>query len=172
MGGRGSSSGSERGALADVFAGRVPSESDIKTGNATYGGIPIVYNPNKQNEASNLTSSIEVGDQLFQQSASGQREILNHEVSHNYSDDMIARYATERGFMDAFVQERPVPQGSAAWERGQRTYRMGLYGDIGATALVETTTLAIQEYISNPEALRQRSAAAYGFVRRFVRGRR
>lgn len=163
-----------------LFGGRgasgkhsVPSEEEIKMGIATYGGIQIQYNPNMDADARNQTTRILVSDKFFSHDEATKRDILTHEVSHNLSDKLIERNSSDWDrFSNAFVTEKPVPKGSAAWERGQRTYIEGLYGDIGSTAIVETTTRAITEYMVNPERLRSRSQSAYNIVNKFMRGRK
>lgn len=164
MGGRGGSSGMGKGA--------VPSESSIKGGQAEYNGLPVKYDVNLENEASNHYSYITVGDKFFRLDAESQRSVLNHEVAHTISDDMILDNSGNQSFIRAFVQEKSVPVGSTAYNRGQRTYFEGLYGDIGATALVETTTRAITEYLNNPSSLRKRSQRAYDEVRKYMNRRK
>ena len=157
------------GALNMGKLDRVPSETDIKMGTAKFGGIPVYYSNERDNEADNHYNYINVHDKFFQLDEEARRTILTHEVAHTYADDMIAQNAARSEFMRAFITQKPVPVGSAAYERGQRTYMEGLYGDIGSTALVETTTRAIVEYTQSPETLMQRSPAAYREIRRFLR---
>lgn len=177
MGGRGSKApagGDKRngyGATRTLGnAGSVPQREDIESGNAEYGGIPLRYHPEIDNEASNYTTEIWIGKKFFDYPKETQQHILNHEVAHNWSDEMMAQHSGDwNTFASKFIQEKEVPKSSAAYQQGRRTYFEGLYGDIGGTALSETTTRAITEYLDNPQRLRERSEAAYREVDRFVK---
>ena len=149
---------------------RVPSYEEIVDGTATYGGFPVRYNPRMSAEAHNLTTFIEVSDKFFDYGESGQQHILNHEVAHNLSDDLMYEHSGDwNEFASAFITEKHVPETSLAYERGQQTYWEGLYGDIGATALSETTTRAITEYLDDPDGLKRRSLEAYEVIDEFMR---
>lgn len=151
---------------------KVPTRDEIASGTATYGGLPVRLNVEMHADAHNLTSLIEVSNKFFEHPLEGQRYILNHEVAHNWADELMAQNTGRwQKFTSAFIQEKPVPKGSLAWDRGQRTYYEGLYGDIGAIAASETVTRAMTEYLDNPARLRSRSKAAYNEIRRFVRGK-
>lgn len=169
MGGRGSSN---PGGNSNSVLGRnnkVPSEDEIKQGVGQYGGLPVRYEPRMSADARNHTTEIVVSDKFFKHDYETREHILNHEVAHNYSDEMISENSGRfRQFSSAFIKQKKVPEGSQAYERGQRTYFEGLYGDIGATAILETTTRAITEYLDDPSRLRRRSRRAYNEVKRFM----
>lgn len=149
---------------------KVPSEEDIKSGNAYYAGLKVVYDPNAKEDASNWTTFIKVTDKFFAHDNKTQQHILNHEVAHNFSDDLMSKNTGRwNEFASAFIKEKKVPEGSMAWERGQRTYWEGLYGDIGAIALSETVTRAITEYLDNPDRLKQRSQMAYDEIDKYMK---
>lgn len=157
---------------ADSFFGKndpVPDEFDIKYKNATYGGLPIKYDPRAKEDASNWTSEIHVSPKFFEHDEDTQRHILNHEIAHNYSDDMMREHTDDwKEFTSIFVQEKEYPKSSEAYRSGSRTYHEGLYGDIGAISLSETLTRALTEYFDDPERLRSRSEKAYSAIDEFV----
>lgn len=170
MGGRGSAN--TRNATTVLGSSRVPTKDEITMGRASYGGLPVYYHPEIDSEARNLTTEIWVSNKFFDQPSNIQQHILNHEVAHNWSDEMQAEhYGDWQKFSSNFIEEKPVPKGSLAYERGQRTYWEGIYGDIGATSINETTTRAITEYLDNPQGLKSRSKKAYDIVREFVKRR-
>ena len=151
---------------------RVPSREEISSGSATYGGLPVRLNVDMSADAHNLTSLIEVSNKFFDHDPETQRHILNHEVAHNWADELMAQNSGRwQKFTSAFIQQKQVPKGSLAWERGQRTYWEGLYGDIGAIAASETVTRAMTEYLDNPRRLRSRSRKAYNEIHRFVKSK-
>ena len=171
MGSRGNSG--LRGATAILGSSHVPTRDEITLGDATYGGLPVLYHPEINSEARNLTTEIWVSDKFFKQPKNIQQHILNHEVAHNLSDEMqMEHYGDWNKFSSNFIEEKPVPETSLAYQRGQRTYWEGIYGDIGATAVNETTTRAITEYLDNPAGLRARSKKAYKVVDEFMKRRR
>ena len=135
-------------------------EEDIKNGKGTYQGLPIKYIPSKSNEASNHTTYIEVGNKFFDLSVGGQRAVLDHEVAHNVSEDIIGSDFENAAII--FLTKKVAPQGSA---RAGETYYEGIYGNIGATALSESVTEAVREYNNNPDDLRKRSESAYNFIK-------
>lgn len=148
----------------------VPTEEDIIFGLASYGGLPIKYNPNMPADARNMSTFIEVSDKFFTHDTATQQHILNHEVAHNFSDMLCAEHTGDwQKFCSAFISEKDIPPTSLAYERGQRTYWEGLYGDIGATAIWETTTQAITEYLDDPHRLKQRSQDAYTIIDEFLK---
>lgn len=157
---------------ANRYLGRnssVPSKESVVSGNAEYAGLPLVYKPNLHAEAENFTTEIWVSDKFFNQPVDSQRHILNHEVAHNWSDELMQEHLDDWGdFASIFIQEKKVPESSASYQRGARTYWEGLYGDIGATALSETTTIAIVEYLDNPDRLKKRSEEAFDVIKEFV----
>ena len=159
---------------ATLFLGqnnKVPSEEDIRTGNATYGGLKVVYDPNAKEDASNWTTFIKVSDKFFEHPYKTQQHILNHEVAHNLSDDLMSKNTGRWDeFASAFIKEKKVPEDSLAWKQGRRTYWEGLYGDIGAIALSETVTHAVTEYLDNPDRLKQRSIKAFNEIDKYMRG--
>ena len=173
--GRGSSGLASQSGNANSVLGRnskVPSRDEIMMGLAEYGGLPVRYEPRMSADARNHTTEIVVSDKFFQHDYETRKHILNHEVAHNYSDEMISENSGRfPKFSSAFIQQKKVPEGSQAYKNGQRTYFEGLYGDIGATALVETTTRAITEYLDDPVKLRRRSRRAYNEVKKFMKGR-
>lgn len=150
----------------------VPTKDDIIYDGATYGGIKLVYDPRMSADARNYTTEIHVSEKFFEHPKDVQRHILNHEVAHNLSDDMMhENNGRWQRFAGAFIEEKKTPESSLAYKNGQRTYYEGLYGDIGATALSETTTRAITEFLDDPKRLRQRSVKAYNEVRKFMGNR-
>lgn len=172
MGGRGQKN--PRGNSDSVLGrnSKVPTEDEIKMGFGQYGGLPVRYEPRMSADARNHTTEIAVSDKFFQHDYETRKHILNHEVAHNYSDEMISENSGRfQQFSSAFIQQKKVPEGSQAYKNGQRTYFEGLYGDIGATAIVETTTRAITEYLDDPARLRRRSRRAYNEVNRFMKKR-
>lgn len=157
---------------ADSFFGRnneVPTVEQISDGTAMYGGIPVKYDPSMSAEARNLTTEIRVSDKFFDLPPDIQRHVLNHEVAHNYADDLMGKHTGDwADFSSKFVKEKNVPVNSEAYRNGQRTYWEGLYGDIGATSLSETVTRAFTEYFDNPTALRNRSAEAFDEINNYI----
>jgi len=148
----------------------VPSYEEIIDGTATYGGLPVKYNPGMSADARNRDTFIEVSDKFFNHPYDVQVHILNHEVAHNLSDDLMYEHSGDwNEFASAFITEKPVPETSLAYKRGQRTYWEGLYGDIGATSLSETTTRAITEYLDDPDRLLRRSEDAYNIIYEFMK---
>ena len=158
---------------ATSFLGKnniVPTKEDIVQGKASYGGIPIVYSPTLKADAENYTTKIYVSPKFFSHPYGVQQHILNHEVAHNLSDQLIKQHSDDwKEFCSRFIQEKPVPISSSAHKNGQRTYWEGLYGDIGATALSETLTRAITEYLDDPERLMDRSEQAYQEIDTFMK---
>ena len=157
---------------SDSVLGRsesVPPRQSIEAGEASYGGLPIRYEPNMHAEARNMDTEIRVSSKFFDYDEATQRHILNHEVSHGWSDDMMAEHAGDwQEFASKFVKEKEVPPTSQAYQNGQRTYWEGIYGDIGATSLSESVTRAITEYLDDPDALMRRSPEAFEAVSEFV----
>lgn len=157
---------------ADAYLGKnskLPSEIDIKSGRASYGGLPIEYHPNMSADARNMDHLIWVSDKFFTYDADVQLHILNHEVAHDFSDELMHEHAGDwQTFASAFIQEKDYPKTSSGYAEGKRTYWEGLYGDIGAIALSETITHAIVEYFDNPGKLRQRSLDAYTIIDEFI----
>lgn len=163
---------------ADTILGKnanVPTKDDILSGNATYGGLPVEYSNNLGHggaDAENLTDRILVSDKFFEHPKDIQRHILNHEIAHNLSDEMITENAGNfRAFSSVFLQEKKVPETAPAYKEGKRTYIEGLYGDMGANAIHETTTRAITEYLDDPQRLKNRSKKAYNVVNKFMKNR-
>lgn len=149
---------------------KVPSEEEIKSGSATYGGLPVKYVPGNE-DARNHTTFISVTNKFFNHSYKTQQHILNHEVAHNFSDDLMSKNTGRwNEFASAFIEEKKVPEDSLAWKQGRRTYWEGLYGDIGAIALSETVTRAITEYLDNPDRLKERSIRAFEEIDKYMRG--
>ena len=149
----------------------VPTYEDIVYGiePVTYGGLPVKYNPNMHADARNRDTFIEVSDKFFNYSYEQQQHILNHEVAHNLSDRLMSEHSGDwNEFASKFIKEKQVPETSDAYKRGMRTYWEGLYGDIGATSLSETTTHAIVEYFDDPNRLLKRSKEAYDIIDEFV----
>lgn len=147
---------------------KIPTKDEIKMGTATYGGLPVLYKQ-MDADARNVTTEIWVSDKFFGHSPDIQKHILNHEVAHNLSDEMMFQNSGRwQEFSGAFMQEKKVPETAPAYKEGQRTYWEGLYGDIGATALSETVTRAVTEYLDNPQGLKDRSAKAYEEVKKYV----
>lgn len=129
---------------------QIPSEEDIKSGKASWRGMPIRYNASLPNEAQNLTDFMEVGPKFFE--AQNQDGILDHEVAHNIADRLMKQAAGEwKKATDIFIS------------KGE-----GLYGDLGANALSETLTHAITEYFSNPDALKARSSDAFNYIKEYL----
>lgn len=150
----------------------VPTKDQITSGNASYGGIPLKYKPGMHAEAENYTTEIWVSSKFFDLSPENQRHVLNHEVAHNYADDLMGKNTGNwNEFADKFIKEKNVPVDSPMYKNGARTYWEGLYGDIGATSLSETVTRAITEYLDNPSALRNRSAEAFDVIDNYMLGR-
>lgn len=149
---------------------KVPSEEEIKSGSSTYGGLPVKYIPGNE-DARNHTTFISVTDKFFNHPYKTQQHILNHEVAHNLSDDLMSKNTGRwNEFASAFIEEKKVPEDSLAWKQGRRTYWEGLYGDIGAIALSETVTRAITEYLDNPDRLKERSIRAFEEIDKYMRG--
>lgn len=150
----------------------VPTKDQITSGNASYGGIPLKYKPGMHAEAENYTKEIWVSNKFFDLSPENQRHVLNHEVAHNYADDLMGKNTGNwNEFADKFIKEKNVPVNSPMYKNGVRTYWEGLYGDIGATSLSETVTRAITEYLDNPSALRNRSTEAFDVIDNYMLGR-
>ena len=158
---------------SDFYLGKnsaLPSKDEIMSGNATYAGLPIEYHPEMSHDACNMDYRIWVSDKFFGYDEPMQKHILNHEVAHDFSDELMREHAGDwQKFASYFIQEKDTPPKSPAYERGQRTYWVGLYGDIGAIALSETLTRAITEYLDDPNRLRQRSNDAYSIIDEFVK---
>ena len=129
----------------------VPSEEDIKSGKASWRGMPIKYNASLPNEAQNLTDHMEVGSKFFE--AQNQDNILDHEVAHNIADRLM-QYMT------------------GTWEKASEIFMSngeGLYGDLGASALSETLAHAVTEYFSDPDALKARSEGAFNYIEEYLK---
>lgn len=147
----------------------IPTEEDIHNGNAEYGGIPVIYKPGMSAEARNMTTVIYIGSKFFECPESIQRHILNHEVAHNYADDLMREHTADwNQFCNIFIREGHYPESSSGYKQGKRTYWEGLYGDIGSIALSETLTRAITEYLDDPYRLKSRSAEAYNVIKEFI----
>jgi hypothetical protein len=156
-------------ATKTIGSNYVPSKDEILNGDATYGGLPVIYHPEIPSDARNMDSEIWVSDKFFTYSHSGQQHILNHEVAHNLSDELMNEHLGDwNEFASYFITEKQAPETSQAYKNGKRTYWEGLYGDIGATSLSETTTHAITEYLDNPNGLKRRSEEAYGIIDEFM----
>ena len=148
---------------------KVPTKDAITSGQASYGGLPIKYTPKEHSEASSWGTEIHVSDKFFEHPEEVQRYILNHEVAHNWSDELMAEHTGDwREFVGIFVKEKEVPPTSDAYKNGQRTYYEGLYGDIGATSASETITHAMTEFLDDPQALLKRSPEAFEAIEEFV----
>ena len=148
----------------------VPSREEVERGDASYGGLPIIYKPGRHEEASNHETEIWVSDKFFNYDIDIQRHILNHEVAHNLSDQLMSDNTGRwQEFCKAFIEERKTPVSSTAYKNGSRTYWVGLYGDIGANSLSETVTRAITEYLDDPERLKSRSEEAFSIIEDFMR---
>lgn len=160
---------------ADSVLGKnaqMPTREMIESGQASYGGLPIKYDPNMSAEARNMGTEIRVSKKFFDADDATQKHILNHEVSHGWSDELMAEHSGDwQEFASKFVKEKEYPKNSDAYRSGKRTYQEGLYGDIGATSLSETTTRAITEYLDDPDALMRRSPEAYEAIKEFVERR-
>lgn len=170
MGGRGSAG--TRGSTATLGSARVPTRDEILSGKATYGGLPVKYHAELTADAENFTTEIWVSDKFFEHPENIQQHVLNHEVAHNLSDELMAEHTGDwQSFTSKFIVEKEVPKTAPAYASGQRTYWEGLYGDIGSSAIKETTTRAITEYLDNPARLKERSAEAYKEIDRFVKRR-
>ncbi len=129
----------------------VPSEDDIKSGKASWRGMPIKYNASLPNEAQNLTDFMEVGPKFFE--SQNQDGILDHEVAHNIADRLMKYAAGE-------------------WEKATDIFISngeGLYGDLGASALSETLAHAVTEYFDNPDALKSRSEGAFNYIEEYLK---
>ena len=153
----------------------VPSEEEIKSGRATWRGMPIKYDASLYNEARNLTDYMAVGDKFFGADEGSQKYILDHEVAHNIADQIMYSMSDSWAKVaDTFTIEKMLPKGANVSfyteedDDGNRWYREGLYGDLGATAVSETITQAITEYFNNPEGLFNRSGDAYGFIDKYL----
>lgn len=144
------------------FAETAPSEDSIKSGNGTYMGFKLVYEPNMSAEAMNMLNYISVSDKFFALDNDGRREVLAHEVSHNVAENIENRH----GFWDLlnaeiFGKKKIGPKGSP---REGVPYYEGIFGDVGANSLDESITDAVKYYIINPGFLKQRSQEAFDFI--------
>ena len=142
----------------------IPSEEDIKSGKASWRGMPIQYDANQEAEGSNWTTFMKLGPKFFDLDEDGQRNVLDHEVAHTIADQIMkAAVAEWQSIADIFIPEK-----ESTIDGETKKYREGLYGDLGATALSETVTHALSEYFSHPDALKQRSANAYDYIEKYV----
>lgn len=153
----------------------VPSEEEIKSGSATWRGMPIQYDAKLTGEARNLTDFMKVGSKFFDMDQESQKSILDHEVAHTIADQiMYAMTDNWAEVADKFTVEKMLPEGARVSfyteedDNGNKWYREGLYGDVGATALQETITRAVTEYFSNPDALQHRSSDAFGYIEKYL----
>lgn len=139
----------------------LPSPEDIKSGNASWRGMPIKYDPNQLNEGSNHGTYMTLGPKYFDLDDNAKLDTLNHEVAHTLADRILAT-ATENwnDVMSIFLKKVVNSDGKEYFE--------GLYGDLGATAGSETITRAVNEYFNDPTSLQSRSADAYNYIDQYV----
>lgn len=69
----------------------LPTDSDIKSGSATFLGMKIKYVPNAHYEAENHGTYMNISDKFFNLSDENKLFILVHEVGHNVSDDIMEK---------------------------------------------------------------------------------
>ena len=124
--------------------------------------LPVRYNPNLKNEASNKGDHIEVGDKFYQLSPEQQETILVHENAHNIADEYLFKQGHFEEIMNnkAFGETKTAPNGRTYWE--------GIFGDVGANSVVETFTEAIAVYKENPQWLQERHPQAYEYIKNNV----
>lgn len=156
-----------------------PTEELIKSGGASWRGMPIQYDANLKSEASNFSTLMKVGDKFFDLDEQSQIHVLNHEVAHNIADRIMKDAVSNWGYaVDLFAPEKRLPDSAKdrtfpfnvrTDENGNRWYREGLYGDLGATAFSETLTNAVLEYFDNPDRLKQRSEGAYEYIDSYLK---
>lgn len=156
-----------------------PTEELIKSGGASWRGMPIQYDANLKSEASNFSTLMKVGDKFFDLDEQSQIHVLNHEVAHNIADRIMKEAVSNWGYaVDLFAPEKRLPDSAKdrtfpfnvrTDENGNRWYREGLYGDLGATAFSETLTNAVLEYFDNPDRLKQRSEGAYEYIDSYLK---
>lgn len=153
----------------------VPSEDDIKGGKASWRGVPIQYDSSLSGEARNLTDFMKVGPKFFGMDEEAQKSILDHEVAHNIADRIMDQATDEwEKVADIFAPKKLLPEGAnppfytEEDDEGNRWYREGLYGDLGATALSETLTHALTEYFSNPDAFKKRDEGAFNYLDEYL----
>lgn len=156
-----------------------PTEELIKSGGASWRGMPIQYDANLKSEASNFSTLMKVGDKFFDLDEQSQIHVLNHEVAHNIADRIMKEAVSNWGYaVDLFAPEKRLPDSAKERtfpfnvrtdENGNRWYREGLYGDLGATAFSETLTNAVLEYFDNPDRLKQRSEGAYEYIDSYLK---
>ena len=140
----------------------LPSEEDIKNGNASWRGMPIKYDVNQKNEGSNHGTYMSLGSKYFELDDSAKLDTLNHEVAHTLADRILAT-ATENwnDVMSIFLKKMVNGNGKEYFE--------GLYGDLGATAGSETITRAVNEYFNDPASLQGRSTDAYNYIDQYIK---
>ena len=153
----------------------IPSEEDIKGGKASWRGVPIQYDSALSGEARNLTDFMKVGPKFFGMDEEAQKYILDHEVAHNIADRIMDQATDEwEKVADIFAPKKLLPKGANPSfyteedNEGNRWYREGLYGDLGATALSETLTHALTEYFSNPDSFKKRSEGAFNYLEEYL----
>ena len=154
---------------------QVPSEDAIKGGKSSWRGVPIQYDSSLPGEARNLTDFMKVGPKFFGMDEETQRGILDHEVAHNIADRIMNQATDEwEKVADIFAPKKLLPKGANPSfyteedDNGNKWYREGLYGDLGATALSETLTHALTEYFSNPDAFKKRSEGAFNYLEGYI----
>lgn len=152
--------------LAKKELNAIPSEEDIKSGKASWRGMPIAYDANQSAEGSNWTDFMKLGPKFFDLDDNGKRNVLDHEVAHTIADQIMKAAVNEwQAVTDIFAPEK-----ESRVDGEIKKYREGLYGDLGATALSETVTHALSEYFNNPNDLKQRSVEAYNYIENYVSG--
>ena len=153
----------------------IPSEEDIKGGKASWRGLPIKYDTSLSGEARNLTDYMSVGDKFFTMDEDTQKNILDHEVAHNIADRIMSQTTDEwEKVANLFAPKKLLPKGANPSfyteedDEGNKWYREGLYGDLGATALSETLTHALTEYFNDPSAFKKRSEGAFNYLEGYL----
>lgn len=164
-----------RNELSKSTESKIPSEDDIKGGKASWRGVPIQYDSALSGEARNLTDFMKVGPKFFGMDEDAQKSILDHEVAHNIADRIMSQATDEwEKVADIFAPKKQLPNGANPSfyteedAEGNRWYREGLYGDLGATALSETLTHALTEYFSNPDAFKKRDEGAFNYLEEYL----
>ena len=164
-----------RNELSNSTESKIPSEEDIKSGKASWRGVPIQYDSSLSGEARNLTDFMKVGPKFFGMDEDAQKSILDHEVAHNIADRIMNQATDEwEKVADIFAPKKLLPKGANPSfyteedDEGNRWYREGLYGDLGATALSETLTHSLTEYFSNPDAFKNRSEGAFNYLEEYL----
>lgn len=87
----------------------LPTDEDIKNGNATFLGMKINYIPNAHYEGQNHDTYMNISNKFFDLSDDMKLHVLVHEVAHNISDDIMEQDwdgASENG---VFVTQKIFP---------------------------------------------------------------